>query len=158
MKKLLLLLPVVLVLLSTSTVFASGKPERAFAPIPQPLVISGSCSFDVDATVVKNNEYFKTFIDANGNLVRQLVNGSLVVTFTNLSNRHAITVNISGPGYATFYADGSFIQRFEGNAAIFLPNLFILTSGRVDLKTFPDGSSVIVRMSGSQRDVCALIS
>ena len=96
--------------------------------------------------------------DANGNLVRQLVNGSLVVTFTNLSNRHAITVNISGPGYATFYADGSFIQRFEGNAAIFLPNLFILTSGRVDLKTFPDGSSVIVRMSGSQRDVCALIS
>ena len=158
MKKLLLLLPVVLVLLSTSTVFASGKPERAFAPIPQPLVISGSCSFDVDATVVKNNEYFKNFKDADGNLVRQLVNGSLVVTLTNLSTGHAITVNISGPGYATFYADGSFIQRFEGNAAIFLPNLFILTSGRVDLKTFPDGSSVIVRMSGSQRDVCALIS
>jgi hypothetical protein len=158
MKKLVLLLPVVLVLLSTSTAFASGKPERIYAPIPQPFVVSGSCSFDVDVHVVKNNEYFKTFTDANGNVVRQLVNGSLVVTLTNLSNGHAITVNVSGPGYTTVYADGSFIQRFEGLGAIFLPNLFILTSGRVDVKTFPDGHSVIVRMSGSQRDVCALIS
>src|SRR5438067_13855331 len=98
MKKLLLLLPVVLVLLSTSTVFASGKPERAFAPIPQPLVISGSCSFDADATVVKNNDYFKTFTDAHGNLVPELLNASLVVTFTTLRNPHAITVTISGPG------------------------------------------------------------
>ena len=158
MKKLLLLLPVVLVLLSTSTVSASGKPERIPAPIPQPLVVSGSCSFDVDVKVVKNNEYFINFYDANGNLVRQLVGGSLVVTLTNLSNHHSITVNISGPGYATFYADGSFIQRFEGNAAIFLPNLFILTSWRVDVKTFPDGHSAILRMSGTQQDVCALIS
>src|SRR5438876_10395152 len=85
MKKLLLLLPVVLVLLSTSTVSASGKPERIPAPIPQPLVVSGSCSFDVDVKVVKNNEYFINFYDANGNLVRQLVGGSLVVTLTNLS-------------------------------------------------------------------------
>jgi hypothetical protein len=158
MKKLVLLLPVVLVLLSTTPGLASGKPERGFAAIPQPLVISGSCSFDVDVIVVKNNEYFKSFTDANGNVVRQLINGSLVVTLTNLSNSHAITVNISGPSYTTVYADGSFIQRYAGLGAIFLPNLFILTSGRVDVKTFPDGHSAIVRMSGTQRDICALIS
>jgi len=158
MKKLLLLLPVVLVLLSTSTALASGKPERVFAPIPQPLVVSGSCSFDVDVTVVKNNEYFKNFNDANGNLVRQLVNGSLVVTLTNLSNGHSITVNISGPAYATFNADGSYVQKYEGLSAIFLPNLFILTSGRVDVEYFPDADPVILRMSGSQRDVCTLIA
>ena len=89
MKKLLLLLPFVLVLLSTSTVFASGKPERVFAPIPQPIVVSGSCAFDVDVSVVKNNEYFINFYDANGNLVRQLVGGSLVITLPGASAAQA---------------------------------------------------------------------
>src|SRR5438552_15082598 len=145
MKKLLLLLPVVLVLLSTSTVSASGKPERIPAPIPQPLVVSGSCSFDVDVKVVKNNEYFINFYDANGNLVRQLVGGSLVLTLTNLSNHHSITVNVSGPAYATFNADGSYILKYEGLSGIFFPNLFILTSGRVDVEYFPDADPVILR-------------
>ena len=158
MKKLLVLLPVVLVLLSTSTAFASGKPERIYAPIPQPFVVSGSCSFDVDVIVVKNNEYFINFYDANGNVVRQLVGGSLVVTLTNLSNHHSITVNVSGPAYATFNADGSYVQKYEGLSAIFLPNVFILTSGRVDVEYFPDADPVILRMSGSQRDVCTLIA
>jgi len=158
MKKLLLLLPVVLVLLSTSTAFASGKPERIPAPLPQPLVTSGSCTFDVDVKVVKNNEYFINFYDANGNLVRQLVGGSLVVTLTNLSNGHAITVNISGPGYATFNADGSYVQRYEGSAAIPLPGRFLLTNGRVDVEYFPNADPVVLRMSGAQRDACALLA
>jgi hypothetical protein len=158
MKRLLLLLPVVLVLLSTSTVFASGKPERIYAPIPQPLVASGSCSFDVGVTAVKNNEYSINFYDASGKLARQLINGSLIVTLTNLTNQHSITVNISGPSLITFNSDGSFVQRYEGLSAIPLPNRFILTNGRVDVMYFPAADPVVLSASGTQRDVCAMIA
>jgi hypothetical protein len=158
MKKVLLLLPIVLALLSTSSVFASGKPQRIYAPLPQPLILSGSCSFDVDISVVKNNEYVLNFYDANGNLVRQLISGSLVVTLTNLTNHHSITVNISGPGYATFNADGSFVQRYEGLSAIPLPKQLLLTDGRVDVEYFLNADPVVLSMSGTQRDACAMLT
>jgi hypothetical protein len=158
MKKALLLLPVVLVLLSASTVFASGKPQRIYAPLPPSFVTSGNCTFDVGVTVVTNNEYSINFYDANGNLVRQLIDGSLVVTLTNLTNQQSIRVNISGPALITFNADGSFVQRYEGLSAIPLPNRLILTSGRVDVEYFPNADPVVLRMSGTQSDACAMLA
>ena len=159
MKKLFsVLLPTVLILLSTSTAFAAGKPERLYAPLPQPLVVSGSCAFDVDVTVIRNNEYTTNFYDANGNLVRQLVNGALVVALTNLQNGHSITVNVSGPGYLTFNADGTILQKTEGQSALFFPGAFWLTSGRFDVLFSPGADPVLVRSSGNRQDVCAMLA
>lgn len=158
MKKLLVFLPVVLVLLSTSNVFASGKPVRLVAPLPQPLVVSGSCTFDVDVKVIRNDEFTTSFFDASGNLVRQLTTGALVVSLTNLSNGHSVTVNISGPSTATFNGDGPFVQRFEGLSALPLPHQFLLTSGRVDIEFFPNADPVILSMSGTQTDLCAVLA
>jgi hypothetical protein len=157
-KLLFLLLPVALLALSTTTASATGKPQRLYGPLPQPLVNSGSCAFDIDVKVVRNNEYVTSFYDANGNLARQLVNGALVVTLTNLQNGRAITVNISGPGYLTFNADGSILERLEGNSAVFFPGSFWLTSGRVDEKILPDGTAVLLRSSGNRQDVCAMLA
>jgi hypothetical protein len=66
-------------------------------------------------------------------------------------------LNVSGPGYFTFNPDGSFMERLEGNSVVFVPGQLILSSGRIDVEQLPNANPVIVRTSGNQRDLCAML-
>jgi hypothetical protein len=147
---------VVMVLLAAPTVSGAG-PVRLKLEIP-PGTLTGLCTFDVAYAIPISNEYNIVFFDSAGNPVKAITEGRLVVTFTNLSNGHRLTLNISGPGVATFNPDGSQTIVFLGNGVLFVGNSIVLNSGRVVLVA-PDPLSpgVIVSASGLQRDLCQLL-
>src|SRR5437773_3135955 len=100
---------------------AGGAPTREFLPAAPFTSDAGQlCTFPVHFDILKQKEYATTFTDENGNPVRALVSGSLVVKMTNLTNGHSITVNASGPAEITFLSDGSQIARSKGQAIVFL--------------------------------------
>jgi hypothetical protein len=147
---------VVLGLLTMPPVSAAA-PVRVKLDLP-PATISGLCTFDVAYVAVVNNEYNIVFSDSAGNQVKQITEGHLVLTFTDTSNGHSLTLNISGPGITTFNPDGSQTIVFLGNGILFTNNQIILNSGRVVIVA-PDALSpgVIVSASGVQRDFCQLL-
>jgi hypothetical protein len=143
-------------LLAAPTVSGAG-PLRVKLEIP-PGTLSGLCTFDVAFAIPINNEYNIVFFDSAGNPVKAITEGRLVVNFTNLSNGQSLTLNISGPGIATFNPDGSQTIVFLGNGVLFVGNSIVVNSGRVVLVA-PDPLSpgVIVSASGNQRDLCQLL-
>jgi hypothetical protein len=116
------------------------------------------CAFDVDYTVPVNTEYNIVFFDSAGNPVKAITEGRLIVQFTNVSNGYSLTLNISGPGIATFNPDGSQTFVFLGNGVLFTDTI-LYNSGRLVLVA-PDPLSpgVIVSASGQQRDLCELLA
>ena len=46
-------------------------------------------------------------MNQNGAMVKQIIAGAFVVTFTNLTNNKSVAENISGPGIITFNPDRS---------------------------------------------------
>ncbi len=71
----------------TSAVFVSGVaaaawPSREFLPPPDG-VRDTSCGYEIRVTFPVQNEYLTTFFDQVGNVVKFIVTGHLVVTFTN---------------------------------------------------------------------------
>jgi hypothetical protein len=146
----------VVVLLAGPTVAGAG-PVRVKLDI-LPGTLSGLCTFDVAVTVPVNSEYNIVFFDGAGNPVKAITEGRLVVTFTNLSNGHTLTLNISGPGIATVNPDGSQTIVFLGNGVLFVSNSIVVSSGRVVLVA-PDPLSpgIIVSASGNQRNLCQLL-
>src|SRR5437762_7315519 len=137
---------------------AAAGPERQ--PLPNsPGVVSGFCAFDVNTAFPVNDEFIKTFLDANGDPVRSLVEGHLVATLTNASQpQHSITVNVSGPGQIVYNADGSQTITFLGNSAVFVQQGFLLTSGRVVIRAAsPTALGVLITAMGRQSDVCTLL-
>jgi len=113
----------------------------------------------VNFAIVVNNEFTITFFSA-GNPVSGITQGRLVVTFSNASNpSHAVTLNISGPGKATFNADGSQTIVFLGNSVVFFAGDMVLSSGRVVvLATDPLLPAQLISVSGNQRSLCAMLA
>jgi hypothetical protein len=91
-------------LVSAHQAFAAS-PSREPAPLPD-LIEDESCGYLVDVTFPVNDEFAILFVDAEGNLVRVIIAGRLVVTFTNHATGESITANISGPTILNF-ADGT---------------------------------------------------
>jgi hypothetical protein len=145
-----------LAVLFAPTVLGAG-PQRVKLEIP-PGTFSGLCAFDVDYTVPVNTEYNIVFFDSAGNPVKAITEGRLIVQFTNVSNGYSLTLNISGPGIATFNPDGSQTFVFLGNGVLFTDTI-LYNSGRLVLVA-PDPLSpgVIVSASGQQRDLCELLA
>jgi len=137
---------------------AAGGPVRVKLDIP-PGTISGLCAFDVDVAIPVNTEYNIVFFDSSGTPVKAITQGLLIVTFTNISNGNSLTLNISGPGIASFNPDGSQTLVFLGNGVLFTATDVIYSSGRVVLVA-PDPLSqgVIVSASGNQRSLCSLLA
>ena len=95
----------------------STKPPggtRDFLPAG-PFDVVGACPFVVHVDYLVNKEYAITFTDANGNPTHAIVQGDLVARFTNVSNGHSVTINISGPGRYDFGSDGSLLVTAWGN-------------------------------------------
>jgi hypothetical protein len=100
-----------------------------------------------------NQEYALIFNRADGS-IRVIITGRLVVKFTNLTNpNNTLTANISGPGFDTFYPDGSEIVMSVG--VQFAGTVF---AGRALLTIYADGR-VTFSMSGHILvDVCSALA
>jgi hypothetical protein len=147
---------------------AFAGPSREFLPLPDEIVLDGVCpDFSIVADILVNREYGITFSDANGDPVRMLTQGSLVVRLTNPDNDVSIVRNISGPGETIFHADASATLTARGTWFFFFtagqrgpgtPADSIVNNGRMVLVTQPDGSQTIESQVGTTEDVCATLS
>jgi hypothetical protein len=156
---------------AAALIFAAAAPASADKPLREPLpsedfVISGSCDFDVRVHTVENKEFIKSYFDGDGNLTRQIVNGPLVLELTNLEKPgESIVYNVSGPGFLTFFEDGSLDFVFGGRSLVFffpgevedLPLLWV-NSGQVTMHLDPEGNVVGVEQVGQVEDVCAALA
>ena len=87
---------------------AQATPPTREPVLIEDFILTDHCGFDIDVEVVKNNEIQTTYYDADGNVVRQRVTGSLKVRLTNLEDpEHSVLFNISGPGETRELPDGS---------------------------------------------------
>jgi len=140
-------------------VLAAG-PVREKLEFPPTGSFDGICDFSVGYTIVQNNEYTLTYVDASGNRVRSLTQGRLVVTFANASNgSQSMTLNISGPGLTTYNADGSLTIIFLGRSAIFLEGQIVLSSGRVVVvASDPLAVGILLLAAGNQSNLCTMLA
>jgi hypothetical protein len=141
--------------LGASPALGGDRPIRTFidqSGLSFTLPAPDFCAFDVQVTVIVNREYVTVFPVAPNGSQKVLLNGTLVVLLKNLVTNKTLLVNASGPGYFTFYADGSATFRGEGLSLVFFPGEGIsLIAGQVDFAT---GAVV----AGHSTDLCAALS
>jgi hypothetical protein len=116
----------------TTGAILADKSTREFLPPPDGL-LDTSCGYEILVTFPVAKEYIRTFVDQDGNVVRMIITGNLVVTFTNTATGKSLTVNISGPTHISLVR-GTFTSTSEGRTGgpvDGLPGLNIF-SGRVD--------------------------
>jgi hypothetical protein len=155
---------------AAALILAAAAPASADEPLREPFpaedfTVSGSCDFDVRFHTVENKAFIKSYFDDDGNLTRQIVNGRFVVELTNLETLESIVYNISGPGFLTFFEDGSVDFILGGRSATFffpgevedLPLLWV-NSGQVTTHFDPEGTVVGVEQVGDVEDVCAALA
>jgi hypothetical protein len=143
---------------------AVAGPSREFLPLPPQIVLEGVCpSFDIVADILVNREYAITFTDANGDPVRTITTGSLVVRLTNPENDASEVLNISGPGVTTYHADGSTTLKAHGSWYLFYfpgqlgagsEGTSFLHTGAITVVTADDGTAVFVSDAGRTEDIC----
>jgi hypothetical protein len=155
---------------ATALLLAAAAPASADKPLREPFpsedfVLSGICDFDVSLHIVENKEFIKTYFDDDGNPTRQVINGRLVDELTNLETGESIIYNVSGPGFVTFFDDGSMDLVAGGTSlAIFFPGevedlpLLFLNHGQVTYHFGPEGNVVGAEQVGEMEDVCAALA
>jgi hypothetical protein len=114
------------------TVGASGTvpPTTEFFPPPDGL-LDTSCGYEILVTFPVAKEYVRAFHDQDGNVVRLIITGNLVVTLTNTAIGKSLTVNISGPQHISLVRGTNTQEGRIGWPVDGLPGLNVL-SGRVD--------------------------
>jgi hypothetical protein len=132
------------------------------------VIPADSCGFLIDVGVVEDKEYIvKTAEGRDGSLTLR-VTGKLILSLTNVSDRSKTFVrNVSGPAWATFFADGSSLYRSQGQGFGFntpadqettgLPGIFFF-SGNLTGLFDSDGSAVSTTITGRVEDGCALLA
>ena len=156
------------VVVSASQQSGPGKPLRE--PVPDSFyefaVPAGqACSFAVTGKAVVNRFETTTFpADENGDVV-QISTGHLVFRFTNVATGRSVDLNISGPGKATFHADGSMTQDatgvwywlFPGGANVPGGLTLFLSRGRLVVETASTGVRTVVSQVGKLEDLCEIL-
>jgi hypothetical protein len=160
------IIPVLVGLILTgSTTTASADTKRV--PLSNPdFTFTGDCTFPVFMHVIRNKEYGTITTMADGTVVKK-VEGSLLVTYTNVNTGKAITANISGPGIVTSFMDGTTTLDDEGligafwdaqdQAAFGLPGME-LASGHLQVAFDAGGNLTSYSLTGHSVDGCALLS
>jgi hypothetical protein len=145
-------------------------PGRALAVTPdrQPVtsedgsIPAGPCPFPVFIHVDSNNSYTIEFFDAVGNLTRRILQGHVVLEFTNMNTGTSVIRNVSGPGTIT-EADQTIVK--EGPWLFFFfpdelgpgsPGSMFINRGRV--VEFLGDPHEIISQTGVQEDLCATLS
>jgi hypothetical protein len=137
---------------ASAAVLASG----AFADQPArfPLgagsfTISGVCSFDVQATLIANNEFETDFSDGSS-----IITGRLVYQYTNVTNGKSLVLNISGPGFIS--PDGQLVGRGTAEVSGFAsPSGMFFIRGPI---VFDFANSSFTTTSAATADLCAALS
>ena len=155
-----------LALLPASAALAD-KPTREALPAPEPLAFAAGevCAFPVRIEAVDSKNKAVTFTDEDGDPVRQIITGTLRMRVTNLATGESLVVNVSGPGFLTFTADGLATVTLGGRGLLFLragidvpPAGVFLVSGRLVLAIGPEGEvTEIVGRTGQMQDLCAAL-
>jgi hypothetical protein len=126
--------PMIAGLLTFLTVGATSAATVVREPSPLPdLIEDTSCGFLVDVTFPVNDQYAISRYDAHGDLVKVILQGPLVVTFTNDATGEAVTANISGP--SIFYPDGNGVLLGRIGGPLPGRSGLFLFSGRIDTIT-----------------------
>jgi hypothetical protein len=146
---------------------ANNDPHRVFlaqAPFDIPANV---CGFTVHVEFPVNRVYANVSAGADGSTIVK-ASGSLVKTFTNVTNGHAVTLNSSGPGTATF-PPGTTLEIFDiqglnsafvTNGAQFgLPNLMYTSGKFMWTRDFFNATIVsIAHPPNVKLDICAAIT
>jgi hypothetical protein len=158
-----------LLFLSTVVVaFAMMAPASATKPIRESgtqgdAVIKNQCAFPVLGHI-EGVEVIKTFTDAAGNPVKQIVSfpGNRI-TLTNLDSGTSVTVMATGSSQLRAEADGSTSARAMGHGPFFPnpitgePGIWYL-SGQGTSSIDPEGNVVSAHLSGRLVDLCPRLS
>jgi hypothetical protein len=139
---------------------AAVGPTREYLPLPATIDLAAGegCSFPVRIDVLVNREYGVTFADASGDLLRQLVSGTLIIGLTNVDNDRSITIDISGPAEFVVHADGSSTFTLRGNSMPLDPGGLFRTTGTVVQEYDSDGNLLsTTQTAGTRTDICAAI-
>ena len=158
---------IVIAVMTAAAILLVPASAQATPPTREPVliedfVLTDHCGFDIDVEVVKNNEIQTTYYDADGNVVRQRVTGSLKVRLTNLEDpEHSVLFNISGPGETRELPDGSTEQTGSGTWIHFgitdQPGALLLMHGRFTAN-ISDAGFFLTETPNNTQDVCALLS
>jgi hypothetical protein len=163
MRRIVVLLCAGVILVAAPAGAASARPTREYLPLPPQIVLEGVCPFDIVADILVNREYAITFSDANGDPVRTITTGSLVVRLTNAENDASEVYNISGPGETIYHEDGSttlrargrwFLFYFPGQLGAGSEGTGFLHTGSITIVTAADGTAVFVSDAGRTEDIC----
>jgi len=118
-----------------------------------------ACAFPVRLDFLVNKEYGVTFNDADGDFVRQLIAGMLIVGLTNTTNGKSITVNISGPAQVIGHPDGTTTFILRGNSMPVVPGRLYTTTGTVVQELDENGDLLSTSSAtGTETDLCPALS
>jgi len=138
-------------------------PEREPIPTEDLSFDVGPCPvpFPVSFHVLENKESTITFFDDEGNPVKTIIQGRVVLEITNVDTGVSIVRNVSGPGTIT-YADQMFVGRgsglyffFPGDLGPGTPGSMFINHGRV--VEFLGEPRKIISQTGRQEDLCATL-
>ncbi len=138
-----------------SSIASANAPTRELL-VNTPYTDQGFCSFDVQVDPLVSKEYITTFTDKNGNIIQQIVTGTLKLSLTNLATGQSLVINASGPGRLIPLQNGTMIiaegQTFYAGATTTLPWGLYLISGKTIIT--PQQTTV----QGHVTDLCAALS
>ena len=128
---------------------AAARPTTEFLPPPDGL-LDKTCGYEILVTFPVQREYLRTFFDRDGNVVKIIVTGNLVVTFTNTATGASLTSNISGPFHTNVVRESNTSEGRIGGPVPGLPGLNLF-AGRIDY----DSGRMVGHLEGS---VCEMLA
>jgi hypothetical protein len=164
---------------TASTATPSGSDSTAesaeppWEPVPEEdfIVPATFCGFEVDAHILKVEEFAKTVTTfPNGNPQTQLFKGPLFIRFTNAETGKSIDRNASGNAFETFGVDGSLKSlAIRDNGSHFVtrmppgsnpgPGIFLVSGEWSTLLIDDDGTrSLLLGPDGSAENLCEPLS
>lgn len=142
---------------------AAAKPTRVPVQIPGNFLAfeaGTACEFPVHVEILVNREYVKSWVDAEGNPIRDQTNGSLRIRVFNDLTDESVDLNVGGPGRNLYHADGTVEQLFLGHGLPIFEGVFYGTLGLHSFLLNADDFSLteVGRAHGQIIDVCATLA
>jgi hypothetical protein len=151
--------------LALAAAAVAAPPVRGPAPVdPLTFPAGVACEgFAVTVSAEVNKQTMTVFFDKEGNPIRALVVGRLILRLE--GNGNVVALRLGDAIHLTFNADGTLTVEGTGNVVFVAfptdvppgPSI-TLYSGRLELNVTPDGVGTVVDTAGKSFDVCAALS
>jgi hypothetical protein len=151
-----------------ATTAVAAKPAREPNVIPTTVFPAGvACEgFPLRISADVNQQHLTTFFDQDGNPVRQLITGRLIITLTNVDTDSSVTLRLGGATHVTINPDGSATLVGTGHGVLVLVPSDVppgpsttLRTGRTVLTISPEGAFTLIGTAGAEPlDLCAVLS